>query len=221
MSLHRHLRLLLGGLILCGSPIQPAWSQSVAMTGGMGSKALLVVDGAAPKAVAVGDTFKGVKVISVSSEQTVVEIAGKRHAVRLGEAPVSVGGSGGGSSGGSQIVLTAGSGGHFRTQGSINGRTVDFIVDTGATMVSMTVDEARRIGVRFDQGERGLSSTANGVVQSYRITLHSVRINDVEIFDVPASVSTGSMPYVLLGNSYLTRFQMKRENDQMTLTKRY
>jgi aspartyl protease family protein len=206
-------------LMLAGTCAQ---AQSVAMTGGMGSKALLVIDGGAPKALAAGQEHKGVKVVSVGSEQVVVEVAGKRQTVQLGGAPVSLGGGGGASpGGGSQIVLTAGHGGHFTTEGSINGRSVQFLVDTGATMVSMSVDEARRIGVKFEDGRQGYSSTANGIIQTYAVTLSKVRIKDVELFDVPASVSTGSMPYVLLGNSFLTRFQMKRENDQMTLTKRY
>jgi aspartyl protease family protein len=206
-------------LMLAGASVQ---AQSVAMTGGMGSKALLVIDGGAPKALAAGQEHKGVKVVSVGSEQVVVEVAGKRQTVQLGGAPVSLGGSGGSSpGGGAQIVLTAGHGGHFTTEGSINGRSVQFLVDTGATMVSMSMDEARRIGLKFEGGQRGRSSTANGVVETYVVTLSKVRIKDVELFDVQASVSTGSMPYVLLGNSFLTRFQMKRENDQLTLTKRY
>ena len=155
-------------------------AQSVAMTGGMGSRALLVINGGQPKAMAAGDTHQGVKVVSVSSEQAVVEIGGKRQTVRMGEGPVSVGGSGGGG-GGSEIVLTAGQGGHFFTLGSINGRSVNFVVDTGATLVAMSVGEARRIGLKYEHGEPGYSSTANGVVRSYRVKLASVRIRDVEI----------------------------------------
>jgi aspartyl protease family protein len=43
----------------------------------------------------------------------------------------------------------------------------------------------------------------------------------VEIHDVDATIVPAGMPYVLLGNSFLTRFQMKRENDQMVLERRY
>ncbi len=198
-----------------------AQAQSVAMTGGMGSRALLVINGGQPKALAAGDTHLGVKVLSVTSEQAVVDIGGKRQTVRLGEGPVSVGGSGGGGGGGSQIVLAAGRGGHFFTLGSINGRSVNFVVDTGATLVAMSAAEAQRIGLKYEHGQPGYSSTANGVIRAYRIKLNSVRIGDVELQNVEASVSEGSMPYVLLGNSFLSRFQMKRENDTMTLVKRY
>jgi len=220
-SLARMARI--GIAIALGLSLGSAWAQSVAMSGGMGSKALLVVNGGAPKALAAGEVHRGVKVVSVSGEQTVVEIEGKRHTVRLGGAPVSLGGGGGGGSsgGGSQIVLTAGTGGHFVTQGSINGRTVEFLVDTGATNVAMGQDVARRLGIDFEKGELGRSSTANGVVTTYRVRLAKVRIQDVEVYDVEASVLPGSMSSVLLGNSFLTRFQMKRENEQLTLSKRY
>lgn len=208
---------------LLGLAAAAAQAQSVAMTGGMGSRALLVINGGQPKAMAAGDSHQGVKVLSVSSEQAVVDIGGKRQTVRLGEGPVSVGGSGGGGggSGGSQIVLTAGRGGHFHSLGAINGRSVNFVVDTGATLVAMSVAEAKRIGLKYEDGEAGYTSTANGVIRAYRVKLNSVRIGDVELRNVEGSVSEGAMPYVLLGNSFLGRFQMKRENDQLTLTKRY
>jgi aspartyl protease family protein len=64
-------------------------------------------------------------------------------------------------------------------------------------------------------------STANGVTMGYRVKLGSVRVGDVEVYDIDAVVSPQPMPYMLLGNSFLTRFQMIRENDQMTLVKRF
>jgi len=210
------------GLVVVMSLLPLAgWAQNVAMTGGMGSKALLVVNGGVPKALAAGDTFQGVKVISVGAEQAVIEVSGKRQAVRLGEAPVSIGGSGGGGASGNQIVLSAASGGHFITQGSVNGKATQFMVDTGATSVAMGADEARRMGIKFEDGARFYGNTANGVVVGYRVSLTSVRIQDVEVFNVEAAVLPQSMPHILLGNSFLTRFQMKRENDTLTLTKRY
>lgn len=190
------------------------------MTGSMGSKALLVVDGGTPKALAAGETHRGVKVVAVRADQVTVEVGGKRQSIDLGGAPVSIGGGGGGS-GGTQIVLTASSGGHFVTSGSINGRATQFMVDTGATSVALSADEARRMGINYEQGERGQGSTANGVIPIWRVTLKSLRIQDVEVYGVEAVVVPSGMPHVLLGNSFLTRFQMKRENDMLTLTRRF
>ncbi len=215
---HSIPQILLGvSLSLCACA---AMAQSVAMTGGMGSKALLVINGGQPKALAAGEAHQGVKVISVTTDQTVVEIGGQRQTVTLGGAPVSVGGRGG-ASGGTQIVLTAGSGGHFVTQGSINGRSTQFVVDTGATMVSMGAAEAKRLGINFEAGQRMQAHTANGVTTGYRISLGTVRIQDVEVHNVDAAVMPMGMPYILLGNSFLSRFQMKQENGTMTLQRRF
>jgi len=196
-----------------------ASAQSVALQGMLGSKALLIVDGTAPKTVAPGETHKGVKVISTSGDEAVVEIAGKRHLLRVGDAPASVGGAI--AVRGNRIVLTAGSGGHFTTPGTINGQAVQFLVDTGATSIAMGVPEAERIGLNYKSGQPAIGSTANGTVTMWRVKLGSVRIGDVEVHNVDASVLPAGMPYVLLGNSFLGRFQMRRDNDQMVLDLRY
>ena len=198
-----------------------AAAQSVSLQGMLGPKALLMVNGGAPKAVGAGDTHQGVKVISTSGDQALVEIGGKRHTLRVGETPANVGGTGGAAARGSRIVMSADSGGHFFTTGAINGRAVQFMVDTGATSISLGVPDAERIGLDYKSGQLGRSSTANGSVTIWTLKLDSVRVGDVEIHDVQASVLPARMPFILLGNSFLTRFQMKRENDQMVLERRY
>lgn len=195
-----------------------AAAQAVAMTGSMGSKALLVIDGKTVT-VGAGSTVQGIKVISVQGDQTVVEVNGERQTLRLGVAQVTA--SGPASGGGRQIVLTAGEGGHFQTLGAINGRTVTFMVDTGATTISMSSADADRIGLKYQQGQPIGLQTANGVVRGWRVSLASIRIGDVEVFNVDGVVANREMPFVLLGNSFLSRFQMKRENDQMTLERRF
>ncbi len=199
----------------------PAWGQSVALQGMLGNRALLIVDGSAPKTVAPGDSHKGVKVVSTAGDQAVVEIGGKRHTLRVGEAPASVGSTGGGAPAGQKIVLTAGTGGHFLTEGSINGRAAYFMVDTGATSIGMGAADAERFGIDYRSGQPTRMGTANGVALGWRVKLTSVRIRDVEVRDVDAIVGQQPMPYILLGNSFLTRFQMRRDNDQMVLERRY
>lgn len=209
---------LLALLILVSGAVA---AQTVALQGMLGSNALLIVNGGAPKAVAAGSVYQGVKVVSTAGDQAVVEIAGKRHTLRVGEAPASVGGNGGESSRGSRIVLTAGSGGHFMTQGAINGQAANFMIDTGATMVSIGAADADRLGLNYKAGQLGYSTTANGVASAWRIKLASLRVGDVVVYNVDAMVTPQPMPFVLLGNSFLTRFQMKRDNDQMVLERRY
>lgn len=198
-----------------------AHSQSVTLSGMVGSKALLIVDGSAPKIVAAGESFNGVKVISTQGDTAVLMVGGKRLNVRVGDAPASVGEQAGSRSSGSKIVLTAGDGGHFLAQGSINGKAVQFMVDTGATAVAMGAAEAKRMGIDYTSGRPVRMSTANGQTLGYLLTLNSVRIGDVEVQNVEAIVSQQAMPYVLLGNSFLTRFSMRRDADQMVLERRF
>ncbi len=197
------------------------WGQTVAINGTLGDKALLIVDGGFPKSVAIGATHMGVKVVSMQGDSVVVEIAGKRMTMRVGDAPASVGSNAGLAAGGSRVVLTAGHGGHFTSEGQINGRIVRFMVDTGATAVALSISEAERIGLKYKNGDRVQMNTANGVVPGWRMTLDSVRLGDVSIGGVDAVITPASMPYVLLGNSFLNRFQMNRTNDQMVLERRF
>lgn len=219
LASHRALRfalVLVTGAVL-GSAAQ---AQAVTLSGMLGNKALLVVDGGEPKSVAPGDSFKGVRVISTQGDTAVLEVGGRRQTLRVGELPVSVGqpivqGKG------SRIVLSADSRGHFFTQGLVNSRPVQFMVDTGATTIGMSVSDADRIGLQYKQGQVVQVSTANGIVPGWKVRLSSVRLNDVEVRDVDTVITPISMPFVLLGNSYLSRFQMTRTNEQMVLEKRY
>ena len=192
-----------------------ACAQTVSMGGSLGNNALLLIDGK-PRNVAVGATVEGVRLVSVTGNEAVVDVKGKRVTLRLGDAQVNLGGRQS-DGGGRQIVLSAESGGHFFSNGTINGKTVRFVVDTGATNVSMSQEDADRIGLDYKNGQRGMSRTANGVIPVYRTNLTSVRVGDVVVYNVDATIVPGQMAYVLLGNSFLTRFQMRRENDKMTL----
>jgi len=197
-----------------------ACAQSVALGGSMGDKALLVINGT-PRMVAVGATVQGVKLVSIGSGggEAAIEIDGRRKVLQMGGAPASLGGAASEGTG-SQIVLTAGPGGHFFAGGSINGRAVQFMVDTGATSVAMGQAEADRIGLKYKSGQQGLVRTANGAVPVRRVSLDVIRIGDVQVYNVDAVVLPEQMDAVLLGNSFLTRFQMRRDNDRMTLERR-
>ncbi len=198
-----------------------ALAQSVALTGVSGSKALLVIDGGAPRFVAAGQSHQGVRVVSVQGEAAVLEIEGRRQTLRVGEAPVSQGSAAAPEGIGTRVVMTADGRGHFMPQGQINGRAVQFMVDTGASQVILGEAEARRLGLPFEKGRRVQVSTANGTVAGHQLQLDSVRVGDAQVYGVSAIVLPQPMPFVLLGNSFLTRFQMQRNNDQMTLERRY
>ncbi|WP_284616509.1 retropepsin-like aspartic protease family protein [Aquabacterium humicola] len=210
------------GLALLAAALLPfaAMGQSVSLSGSLGaSKALLLIDGQ-PHTVSVGATVKGVTLTRMGDGEAEVVVNGRASLLRLGAAPAAVVGAGATSSSGSQIVLPVGQGGHFTANGSINGKPVRFMVDTGATVVAMSASEANRLGLDWRRGERAVSSTAGGLVPVYQVMLQSVRIGDVEVFNVEAVVMQAEMPFTLLGNSFLGRFSMRRDGDTMRLERR-
>jgi len=211
----------MGLLLSIGLAASGAWGQSVALTGVLGSKALLVIDGSTPKALAVNESHREVRLLQISGDTAVVDIKGRRQTVRLGDAPVSVGSRGGtgGAARSGRLVLIADSRGHFIDRGYINGKTMQYMVDTGASTIAIGRADADRMGLPYEQGVPVLMRTANGTAQGWRIKLDSVKLGEMEVYGMDAVVAPQSMPYVLLGNNLLTQFQMTRRGNEMVLEK--
>lgn len=192
-------------------------AQSVALTGVLGQRALLVVDGAGPRSVAIGETWRGVTLRALQGEQAELDIGGRRASVRLGGSPVDMGTA----AVRRRIVLQADGRGHFTGQGRINGQLVQFMVDTGASTVALGAPEAERLGIAYRSGRPVRLSTANGTAQGWAVRLASLRIGETELTDLEAVVVPQAMPYVLFGNNVLARFQMRSDPQQMVLEQRY
>jgi aspartyl protease family protein len=201
----------------CAFAAFPAWAVDVGVVGLFPGKAVLVIDGGVPRTVPVGGSVSGVKLIAVSEGSATVEIAGKRQRLAIGQ-HAHAGGDGGGAQ---STSLTTDSRGHFITTGTVNGATVRFMVDTGATSVALGASDARRANVNLANGRPIMVQTANGVTQAWLVTLNSVRIGDVTLNEVEGTVHQQDMPVVLLGMSFLNRMEMKRDGQTMTLRKRY
>ena len=210
-------RLLAAGALLLAMTTA-ADAQSVAFSGMLGDKALRVINGQA-KGVAPGATVQGVKLVRIDGTTAQIEVGGKTQSLRLGGVAVVAGDTGGGTSG-SRIVLPAGSGGHYAGLGAINGHPMRFVVDTGATTVAMGADVAAQLGLDPKDGKAVGAMTANGAVAARQITLTSVRVGDVTVYNVEAMVVPQAMPVVLLGNSFLSHFQMRSENSSLVLDKK-
>jgi aspartyl protease family protein len=99
--------------------------------------------------------------------------------------------------------------GHFTTDGRVDGRRLDFMVDTGASVIALTESSAARIGIRLSRSEFNAPvSTANGVVKGARARLDSVDIGGLEVRDVQAMILPDDvLSENLLGLSYLSRLR--------------
>lgn len=208
------------GLVFLLAPV-PAGAVDVNVIGLTAGKAVLVIDGGRPRTLTVGQTTpEKIRLISASSEEAVIEVEGRRRTLIMGQ---SFSYSTGGSGGAQRTTLTSDARGHFFTIAIVNGVSMRFIVDTGASMVTISSSDARRAGVSYLSGERGLMQTANGVSPAYRVKLDTVRLGDITLNNVDGLVVDGNAlgGAGLLGMSFLNRIEMRREGDSMTLTRRY
>jgi aspartyl protease family protein len=213
------VRALLIFLYLMLVSLQAAAEMQINVVGLFSGKAILSINGGKPKTYSAGQvTPDGIKVLSADSSKVVLEVDGKRRELGMGQG-IAI--AGGGASA-QTATLYANNAGHFLGEGYINGSSMKFLVDTGASSIALSGKEARRLGLSYLNGDIGAASTAAGVVKAYRISLNTVKIGGIVMHQVEAMVLEGdSPPVVLLGMSVLNRVQMERDGMVMTLTKKY
>jgi aspartyl protease family protein len=196
-------------------------AKTVAAIALFNDRAMLSVDGKKAKIIRAGSTYKGVKVISSNTSEAVIEIDGKRKTLRLNGTAV-IGGSLGASSKrtATSIVLYENEVGFFEAGGLVNGRSIRFLVDTGANLVVFNSRQATRLGINYLSGERGFASTASGVAPMYTLNIDSISVGGLELKDIKAGVIEGGFPEIpLLGMTFLSRLHMNRAGQTMVLKK--
>ncbi|MES2501436.1 MAG: TIGR02281 family clan AA aspartic protease [Pseudomonadota bacterium] len=210
---------VIGFLMLTAATLAAAGTQ-INVVGLFNNKALIAINGGAPISIAAGQTKNGVKLISADSESATFMVEGKRQVLKMGQA-VSVAATAGPANN-DPVSLYADSQGHFYGNLNINGATLKYVVDTGATSVSMNSGDAKFAKIDYEKGEKITMSTANGQVGAYLVKLNTLKIGTIILNNIDAVIHEGgSPPYVLLGMSALNRVDMKRDNSIMTLTKKY
>ncbi len=211
-------RLALSALLLAVTTALPA-VEKITVLGLFKDKAIVRIDGKQRVIEAGGSTPEGVKLVSADSEEAVLEVNGEVATYRLG---THIGTTYAKPKEGPSVQIWPDGLGMYSVVGSINGYPVNFLVDTGATLVAMNKHEARRLGIDYlVEGSPGMSSTASGMVATYYVRLKRVRIGDIALGEIPAAVIDGDFPAdVLLGNSFLNRVHMRREGRMLELQKR-
>jgi clan AA aspartic protease (TIGR02281 family) len=102
--------------------------------------------------------------------------------------------------------IEAGPHGHFLVEAVVNGVPIDFLVDTGASHIVLSVQDARKLGFTANQLQFTQQfQSANGTVRGAPVELRELRIGQLRLFDLEASVNGGPLPISLLGMSFLQR----------------
>ena len=197
--------------------IAPAGAVNVNVVGVFpGKAAVVVVDGAAPKSIAIGETIAGSKLVAVDGDGATFAVDGHRRTIAMGSyfahSPASER---------ARAVLGSDARGHFMTDGTINGGGIRFLVDTGATVVTLSANDAARLGVPYKQAPVSNASTANGTIQYRMVKLDRIKVGNVELTNVDAGVIDGYDGPALLGMSFLSRTEVSRDGANMVLTRRF
>ena len=179
------------------------------------NKAVLSVDGKR-HIVAVGKTSpEGVKVVSVNRSGAVLDVDGEQKQYDLGAA-ISTSFE---KRKAQKETIYVNSAGMYMTFGNINGRSARFLVDTGASVIAMNTEQAKKFGIRYDKdGIPAGVSTASGYEKAYRVRLKSVTVGGITETNVDAMVIDGNHPGpILLGMTFLGRLSVEHSGNAMTL----
>lgn len=191
----------------------------VNIVGLFSDKAVVIINGGKPKTLSIGQTSDGVKLLAANSTVATLLIEGKTRQLGMGQA-ASVGGSA--ASANASVTLYANADGHFISDCQINGATLKFLLDTGATSVALNSGDAKFANIDYKSGTPVQLNTASGMVTAYHVTIANLKIGNITLSQVEANVVEGGSPsMVLLGMSALSRLDMKRQDIALTLTKKY
>jgi len=217
MSCRHFIASALAGLLACATA-GTAVAVNVTVVGLFPNKAVVQIDGGAPRTLSIGaKSAEGVTLLSVGRDSATFDFQGKRATLKMGQQHASSN-----TPSSASVVLRADTGGHFVTDGQINGLPIRFIVDTGATVIAIPLGDARRLALDYRRGQSVIMNTANGQASGYRIRLDTVRVGDIAVNNVDAVVlESSAIPAALLGMSFLSRMQMTRDGQTMTLIRRF
>ena len=216
--MHKMKTLIFVATVLLAVPVLAATQLNV--VGLFTGKAVVAINGSAPQTIAAGQTKNGVKLLSANSESATFLVEGKQQTLKMGQAASITGANV--PTNKSPVSLYADQSGHYFGNLNINGASLKYVVDTGATTVALNSGDAKFAKIDYEKGERITMSTANGEVSAYLVKLNTLKIGSIILNNVAATVNEGgSPPVVLLGMTALNHLDMKRDNSIMTLSKKY
>jgi aspartyl protease family protein len=118
----------------------------------------------------------------------------------------------------SSMVQIVGRNNQFKTSGSINGQSVGFLIDTGATVVAMNQNHAISLGIDYEKGKVARVETAGGVINAYQVFVDSITVGGIRAANVEVAILEGNHPSdILLGMSFLQHVEIQKSKGLMTL----
>lgn len=191
------------------------WAQTIVQVVGLFPNAAVVVVDGERRLIKVGEIGPaGVRVIRADSKGARLKVDGVERDYELGRdysSAASINSV-------KRLVIAKGQSGHYWVVGSVNGNSIQFMLDTGATSVAMNENEAKRIGLDYKSGSPVLANTASGQAKGWQVRLSEVKVGEIKVLGVDAVVLEGDSPTeVLLGMSFLSHIRWRVEQDALIL----
>ena len=184
----------------------------------LGKKAVVMLDGVRRTLTIGKPSPEGVALIAVNKDGAKLEVDGEIKDYVLGSSvsmnftlPEEI-----------EEKVFADSRGMFLRTGTINGQSVKFLVDTGATSVAMNTSQAKRLGIQYRiNGKASTVSTASGFVKAYNVKLKTISLGKIKKRNIRAVVIDGKHPGpILLGMTFLSSLKVDTSGNVMTIKKR-
>jgi aspartyl protease family protein len=175
-------------------------------------RAQVLVNGTAVRTLRAGQTSpEGVRLVAADRTKAVLEVEGRTLTLGIGQSTVAT------------VELKADARGHFVTTAYINGVPTRALIDTGATSVAISADEAQGMAISYAGAPRVRVSTAGGPRTGYRVTLATVSVGSITLQNVEGTVmesGRGELSITLIGMTYLNGVDLRRAGDTLTLSRR-
>ncbi len=203
---------------LIGSGMVYGAQPSVRILALFADKAMISIDGQ-NRVMKKGEVVQGIKLLSATGRGAVLRMPdGREQTLGLNQ---SIGSAYKKPSRRKMTVFSSNNG-MFLVSGLINGRSIRFILDTGASFISMSSHQADQLNLDYKKGRRGRVQTASETVPVWHIQLDQVKVGGISAANVEAVVLPGNNPpRALLGMSFLKHIKLQRNGSAMTLEQKY
>jgi aspartyl protease family protein len=203
-------------ILLLGLFTLSVWAvEDITVLGLFAGKAMLRIDGTQHLLKVGQRSPEGITLIAADSEQATIEVDGKQLQLPLGNhissqfvaAKVK------------SVQIWPDTTGMYSVNGAINGKSIGFLIDTGANTIALNAIDAKRLNIDYKaKGQKVMGETASGTTWVYYLTLDTVTVGEIKLYNVEAIVFDGAFPSkALLGLTFLNRVDMKRDGDVLTL----
>jgi aspartyl protease family protein len=203
-------------LLIALGAAAPVLAEEVVVLGLFKNAAFLEVDGAG-KLVRVGENYRGVDLLSADSRVARLRVSGRDYDVGVSQRISAVYTE----QEEQRVLIPRNQNLQYLTSLSVNGRSAQGLVDTGANVMAMSARQAEALGIEYLAAPPQTMSTASGTVRAYRVRLDSVEVGGIRVRNVVASVLEGSHPQqILIGMSFLEHVEISERAGILMLVKK-